>query len=83
MPARPAGSCPNGSPGSGRRDGELVAIKGRHKGKPAGLEDRQQVYSMLLWYQRERGYNAGFVAHKFKERFGIWPERLGRLPRRA
>jgi DNA repair protein RadD len=60
-------------------DGELVAIKGR-KGKLAGLEDRQQVYSMLLWYQRERGYHAGFVAHKFKERFGIWPRGLAELP---
>jgi len=26
--------------------------------------------------QRERGYNAGFVGHKFKERFGAWPRGL-------
>jgi hypothetical protein len=70
------GFVPERQSGIRESDGELVAIKGRDKGKLPSLEDRQQFYGMLLWHQRERGYNAGFVAHKFKERFGTWPKGL-------
>jgi DNA repair protein RadD len=28
---------------------------------------------MLTFIAAERGYKSGWVAHKFKERFGVWP----------
>lgn len=59
------------------REGELVAIKGRQKeGTQASKEDQQRFYAMLLSYAEDRGYAAGFVGHKFKERFGTWPRGL-------
>ena len=29
---------------------------------------------MLLYIARERGYQPGWAAHKYKEKFGGWPE---------
>jgi hypothetical protein len=26
--------------------------------------------------QRQRGYNPGWLAHKYKEKFGVWPRGL-------
>ncbi|MEP9390579.1 DEAD/DEAH box helicase [Mesorhizobium sp. KR9-304] len=57
------------------RDGQLVAISGSRKAEPTH-DQKQTFYGMLLAYQRERGYNAGYVAHKFRERFGVWPRGL-------
>jgi len=37
------------------------------------LEDRQSFYSELLYYSRMRGYKDGWVAHKYKEKFGVFP----------
>lgn len=37
------------------------------------LEDRQKFYSELLYYSRMRGYKDGWVAHKYKEKFGVFP----------
>lgn len=37
------------------------------------LEDRQRFYSELLHYSRMRGYKEGWVAHKYKEKFGVFP----------
>ncbi|MGP2491076.1 DEAD/DEAH box helicase [Mesorhizobium sp. PUT5] len=56
------------------RHGELIALKGRRKDKREATHDeKQRFYSMLLWLQQDRGYAPGYVAHKFKDRFGIWP----------
>lgn len=38
------------------------------------VEDRQSFYAQLVWIGRERGYARGWSAHKFKEKFGDWPE---------
>ncbi len=37
------------------------------------LDDRQKFYSELLYYSRMRGYKDGWVAHKYKEKFGVFP----------
>jgi superfamily II DNA or RNA helicase len=50
--------------------GEVIELKDRitHSKK-----DKQAYYSMLLWYCRNKGFNQGWIAHKFKARFGVWP----------
>jgi superfamily II DNA or RNA helicase len=58
--------------------GELKELAG---GPAATREDKQEVYSMLLHVVRERGYNPGWVNHKFRTRFGVWPKGLDEVPK--
>ena len=39
-------------------------------------EKKQEYYSGLLHYARELGYNSGWAAHKYKDKFGMWPRML-------
>lgn len=38
--------------------------------------DRQKFYSELIYYARSRGYKDGWAAHKYKEKFGTYPNGL-------
>ena len=33
----------------------------------------QRVYAGLLWVQRDRNYNRGWIGHAFRELYGTWP----------
>jgi DNA repair protein RadD len=57
--------------------GELVEMRSRSTAMPV---DTTMFYRELKHYALERGYKAGWVAHKFKERFGFWPNGLEHLP---
>jgi len=58
-------------------EGELLEFHGK---KTAKKEDKQQVYSELLGIAKSRGYADGWVAHKYKDKFGVWPRGLQDLP---
>jgi DNA repair protein RadD len=62
------------------KPGELVLMGSESghekKEKPATHEDKQEWYSGLLGLARERGYSNGWAAHKYKEKFGVWPRNL-------
>jgi DNA repair protein RadD len=46
--------------------GSLVQLNGRKKGKGETTpHSRQEVYSMLLWVQQERGYKPSYAKAKF------------------
>lgn len=51
-------------------DGELHLV-GRKK--KARIEDKQRVYSELMAIRNMRGYSDGWVAHKYRAYFGVWP----------
>jgi superfamily II DNA or RNA helicase len=54
--------------------GELTEIDG---GKNiADRQIKQDWYSQLLHISRLRGYSDGWAAHKYKERFTVWPRGL-------
>ena len=38
--------------------------------------DKQAFYSQILFYARARGFKDGWAAHKYKEKFGVWPRGL-------
>lgn len=38
------------------------------------MEDKQKWYSMLLFHCQDKGYSSGWVAHKYREKFGVWPK---------
>jgi DNA or RNA helicases of superfamily II len=55
-------------------DGDLVELT--PKGKEASREVKQRWYSMLMKIADERGYSGGWVAHKFRDKFKVWPRGL-------
>jgi hypothetical protein len=52
-------------------DGELTELTPR--GTPAPYAERQRWFSGLLYIAERRAYKPGWAAHKFRERFGGWP----------
>jgi len=58
-------------------EGELKKIERKSKDKPkVQRDDKQEYYSWLISERRERGYQSGWIAHKYKHRFGVWPRGL-------
>jgi DNA repair protein RadD len=77
---RTARECPMcGSPIHARTeveevDGELVELGSRRSGdKWPDVGERANFYGELLWIARDRGYAPGWASHKYRERFGAWP----------
>ncbi len=58
--------------------GELVKLE-RGKAK-ASRAEKQATYSGLRWIAAERGRQPGWVAHIFRDRFGVWPRGLDDTP---
>jgi superfamily II DNA or RNA helicase len=53
--------------------GELVLLAKKPK---ATKMDKQAFYSQLRWIADDHGYRDGWIAHKYKEYFGVWPRGL-------
>lgn len=59
-------------------EGELV--KQIRASKKSITPDRKQhVFSQLLSIANGRGYQYGWVQHKYKEMFGVWPRNLDKV----
>ena len=58
------------------RDGNLAHLDrhGHLLPKHYSPEQKHEYHRMLVGYAVERNYKLGWAAHKFKERFGSWPE---------
>lgn len=66
-------------------DGELLELGGdgalpmvQSKPKPATMDEKLRWHSSLQAIGNSRGYKDGWVAHKYREKFGVWP-RLGHV----
>jgi len=53
-------------------EGELRKLDRKTK-KPATPDRKQHVYSQLLQVARNKGYSSGWVAHKYRAMFDVWP----------
>jgi hypothetical protein len=53
-------------------DGELGEV-GPDRSVNVRPLDRAVFHGQLAWIARERGYRGGWIAHKYRERFGEWP----------
>jgi DNA repair protein RadD len=77
--SRNARECPScGSPIHARTDveevdGELIELGSRRSGANATIEDKAAFFGELKGHATLRGYNEGWVSHKYRERFGVWP----------
>lgn len=57
--------------------GELARSKSKKKEQRS---DEQAFYSGLIDFAQRRGFKEGWASNKFKERFGVWPDRLDKVP---
>jgi DNA repair protein RadD len=56
------------------REGELVEFgSGARSAYQPSIADRAGFFGELRGHAREKGYADGWAAHKFKEKFGAWP----------
>ncbi len=62
-------------------EGELAPLSG--KAKVWDRATKQRWYSELRSIQVERGRQDGWVSHKFREKFGVWPRDLSDEPVQA
>ena len=75
----PAPACPScghiypQKMGIAHEDGELITLDG---GSSTPRVERQDFYSQVLAVAREHEYKDGWAAHKYKEKFGVWPRGL-------
>src|ERR1700722_18883150 len=54
--------------------GELVELGARRSGEKApDIAEKGAFFGELLWIVRDRGYSSGWAAHKYREKFGVWP----------
>jgi DNA repair protein RadD len=52
----------------------LIELGARRSGSAEPtIADRASVYGELRWIAQDRGYATGWASHKFKEKFGVWP----------
>ena len=56
------------------REGELIPIG--EKKERFTSEQKEAFYAGLAAYAKERNYKDGWVAHKFQEKFGVWPRAM-------
>ena len=57
--------------------GELTELETT---KREALSENQNFYSELLYYAKMRGYKDGWAAHKYKEKYGVYPNGLHTKP---
>lgn len=53
--------------------GIMVELDGNKRNKDTSWVEKQNFMSGLKHYALEHGYQPGWTAHKYKERFGVWP----------
>jgi len=52
------------------------------KSRTYSMAEKSEWYSSLIRYARLKGYSDGFAAHKYREKFGVWPRSLNVNPNR-
>lgn len=57
-------------------EGSLEAVKRKKAPAELGGITKQQAYSELIAIRAEKGYSHGWVAHKYRAIFGVWPKGL-------
>jgi superfamily II DNA or RNA helicase len=59
------------------RAGDLVPLKKKPKAKKM---DKQEFYSQLLGVAQAKGRQPGWVAHRYRDYFGVWPRGMQNVP---
>jgi superfamily II DNA or RNA helicase len=55
-------------------DGELIELNARRSGaRNPDVVEKAAFFGELQGYAQVRGYSEGWASHKYRERFGVWP----------
>jgi superfamily II DNA or RNA helicase len=49
--------------------------------KKVTMQDKQNLYSELLYVEVEKGYKRGFAAQMYRNKCGVWPKGLNDIPK--
>ena len=66
--------------------GEIVykGGSGKEKSKKSRdftMEEKQSWFSQLVFHGRNKGYKDGWASNQYREKFGVWPNKLERTPK--
>lgn len=62
-------------------DGELQELKAKKKAnKELTPEQQADFLAELRHYGMQKGYKDGWASNKYKERFGVWPNKIDKKP---
>ena len=59
-----------------KREEMLVKLTPEQRNKKHSKEDKSTFYSELLLYTRSKGYKESWASHKYRERYGVWPNAI-------
>lgn len=48
----------------------------------AKKDEKQEFYSGFLYIAEQRGYKPGWASNKYRDKFGVWPQGLAKIPSR-
>lgn len=54
----------------------LVKLTPEQRNRKHTTEDKSVFYSELLLYCRSKGFKASWASHKYRERYGVWPNAI-------
>jgi superfamily II DNA or RNA helicase len=54
-------------------DGNLEEMRQKKLNRKESAVEKAQFYGELRWYAKQNGYSEGWASHKYRERFGVWP----------
>lgn len=81
---RPCDACgwhPVNRPGAvDTVEGDLAELGRDGSRGQVSLAEKMRFYGQLLWICNEKGYRHGWAAHKYKEKYGVWPARSAAEP---
>ena len=64
---------------------QIAAVAGHLEELGGGVrvqkDEKQNFYSELIWIAQSKGYNPNWAKHKFREKFGVWPQGLSEDPK--
>ena len=67
-------------------EADLVEVRARHERRERvewTMDDKRTMYAELKGVAQSRGYKEGWAAHKYREKFGVWPQSLKGTPPRT
>lgn len=58
---------------------EQLSKDRKTKNRKTSKENKEKLYAKLLAGAQAAGYQSGWAAHKYRERFGVWPNAYGHV----
>lgn len=61
---------------------DQILMEMKRNNKEVPKERKSEVFGQLLFYARTRGFKPGWASHAYKQKFGVWPNKITPSPAR-